>query len=80
MPSTARGWGVDPSNPVQSLSAAADHMAWYISHYGGDYAKGLAAYNAGTATLDSALSQCGPKWKACVPAETQRYIIAIMGA
>ena len=79
MPSTAQSWGVDPMNPVQALSVAADHMAWYVSHYGGDYAKALAAYNAGTSTLDTALSRCGSNWRACVPAETDRYIHAIMG-
>ena len=79
MPTTAQGWHVDPFNPVQALSVAADHMAWYQSHYG-SYAKALAAYNAGTSSLDSALSRCGTYWRTCVPAETQRYITAIMGA
>jgi soluble lytic murein transglycosylase-like protein len=79
MPDTARGWGVDPWNPVQSLSVAADHMSWYVTHYGGDYAKALAAYNAGTSTLDTAIARYGSNWKVGVPAETQNYIRAIMG-
>jgi soluble lytic murein transglycosylase-like protein len=79
MPATAASWGVDPHNPVESLSVAADHMSWYISHYGGDYAKALAAYNAGTSTLDAAIAQYGTNWRAGVPAETNRYITAIMG-
>lgn len=78
MPSTAANWGVDPFNPVQSLSAAADHMAWYINHYGGDYAKGLAAYNAGTSSLDNAIARCGAGWRTCVPPETQSYIRVIL--
>ena len=78
MPSTAAGWGVDPHDPVASLSAAASAMAKYYVTYQ-SYPKALAAYNAGTATLDSAVSRCGNSWQTCVPAETQRYISAIMG-
>jgi soluble lytic murein transglycosylase-like protein len=79
MPATAQSWGVDPYNPVQSLSVAADHMSWYVNHYGGDYAKALAAYNAGTSTLDAAIARYGSHWRVGVPAETNRYITAIMG-
>lgn len=78
IPATAKSWGVDPYNPVQSLSVAADHMAWYVNHYGGDYAKALVAYNCGTAPLDSAIARYGANWRRGVPAETQRYIATIM--
>lgn len=78
MPSTAAGWHVDPWDPVASLSAAADHMSWYVNHYG-SYEKGLACYNAGCASLQSAMARCGSAWKSCLPGETQRYIVAIMG-
>jgi soluble lytic murein transglycosylase-like protein len=79
MPSTAAGWSVDPHDPVASLSAAAAAMARYYTTYQ-SYPKALAAYNAGTSRLDIALAQCRTSWMACVPAETQRYIQAIMGA
>ena len=78
MKSTAAGWHVDPWDPVASLSAAADHMAWYVNHYGG-YDRALACYNAGCPSLQSALSRCGSAWRTCLPAETQRYIVAIVG-
>jgi len=78
MPSTAQGWHVDPFNPVQALSVAADHMAWYQEHYG-SYDKALACYNAGTAALESAMARYGDNWRIGLPAETQRYITAIMG-
>jgi soluble lytic murein transglycosylase-like protein len=79
MPETATGWKVDPHDPVASLSAAAAAMARYYTTYQ-SYPKALAAYNAGTSRLDTALVQCGTGWRMCIPAETQRYIRAIMGA
>jgi len=79
MPGTAAGWNVDPHDPVASLSAAATAMAHYYTTYQ-SYPKALAAYNAGTSRLDMALARCGTSWRVCVPAETQRYIRAIMRA
>lgn len=79
MPETAAGWNVDPYDPIASLSAAASAMARYYTIYQ-SYPKTLAAYNAGTSRLDTALAQCGTGWRMCLPAETQRYIRAIMGA
>jgi soluble lytic murein transglycosylase-like protein len=78
MPSTAQGWHVDPHDPIASLSAAAKAMTWYNNHYG-NYAKALAAYNAGTSTVDTAIAEYGASWRIGLPAETQRYITAIIG-
>ena len=78
MPRTAAGWNVDPRDPVASLSAAAKAMAWYQNHYG-SFEKALAAYNAGTDALDRAMAEYGADWRIGLPAETQRYIHAIVG-
>lgn len=77
MPSTAQGLGINPYDPVQSLSGSASLMARYYVKYQ-DYSKALAAYNAGTSRLDIAVSQCGAAWETCLPGETQRYITTIM--
>jgi len=77
MPTTAAGLGVNPWNPYASLQGAARLMASYLKRYG-DYAKALAAYNAGSGRVAYALSRCGVQWRACVPVETQRYIRIIM--
>ena len=71
MPDTARGLGVDPTDPYASLDAAARLMRQYLDKYG-NYATALAAYNAGP----GAVEQYGG-----VPpyAETQAYVQAIMG-
>jgi soluble lytic murein transglycosylase-like protein len=77
MPRTAQSWQVNPWDPVASLNVAAQHMAWYQSHYG-DYARALACYNAGCATLLWAEQHCLDYYW-CLPAQTERYIVAITG-
>jgi hypothetical protein len=79
LPSTAATLGVNPWDPISALRGAANLMASYSRQYGGDYAKALAAYNAGDETVSYALRACGAKWVACLPAETQNYIYVIMG-
>ncbi len=71
MPATAQGLGVDPTNPLASIDAAAKLMAGYVQRYG-DVGKALAAYNAGPGAVD--------KFGGVPPfAETQRYVQNIMG-
>ena len=78
LPATAQALGVDPWDPVAALHAAARLMASYVSRYGEDYTKALAAYNAGPPTLNAALTSCGTHWLGCMPAETQHYVHLIM--
>ncbi|GCF08091.1 lytic transglycosylase domain-containing protein [Dictyobacter arantiisoli] len=78
MPATARGLGIDPSNPEQALKGAARLMASYVRRYGSESAA-LAAYNAGPGALDGAVARCGQAWKTCLPSETQAYIAVIVG-
>jgi soluble lytic murein transglycosylase-like protein len=63
---------VDPTDPHASLRYAATLMAAHLANYGGDYAKALAAYNAGP----TAVARHGG-----VPpfAETQNYVSKILG-
>jgi|SRR5712672_550244 len=77
--STADGWHVDPRDPVASLKASADHMAWYYHQYGDDYAKALSAYNYGYERTNSVIAEYGIYWKGHIPAETRAYIAIIMG-
>jgi hypothetical protein len=78
MPSTAASLGVNPWDPTQALYGAARMMASSYHQYG-DYAKALAAYNAGPGQLQSAMYACGVNWLSCMPAETQNYVYVIMG-
>jgi hypothetical protein len=78
-PSTAAGLGVNPYDPVSALYGAARYMARLANSYGGNYAKALAAYNAGPPAVTRAVNGGGANWLAYMPAETQRYVHAIMG-
>src|SRR6266478_3062367 len=79
LPSTAAQHGINPWDPIQALQGAAKMMASYASQYGGDYAKALAAYNAGTGTVQNAVNNCGANWLNCIPGQTRNYIFKIMG-
>ncbi|HEU5229600.1 MAG TPA: transglycosylase SLT domain-containing protein [Ktedonobacteraceae bacterium] len=79
LPSTAAGLGIDPYDPIQALKGAAQYMATYAKQYGGDYAKALAAYNAGSGTVANAVRLGGANWMNYLPLETRNYIRIIMG-
>jgi soluble lytic murein transglycosylase-like protein len=79
LPSTAAGLGVNPYDPISALRGAAKYMASYYNTYGKDYAKALAAYNAGGGTVDRAVRLGGASWMNYLPAETRHYIYIIMG-
>jgi len=72
MPGTAAGLNLDPTDPYAALEAAAQMDARHLKQYGGDWAKVLAAYNAGP----GAVEQYGgvPPYK-----ETQSYVSSILG-
>lgn len=79
MPATAASLGVNPYNPVDALYGAARLMASYVRQYGGDYAKALAAYNAGPGAVAWAVFLGGWNWRYYLPYETQGYIRIILG-
>ncbi len=78
MPGTAANMGVNPRDPVSSLNGAARLMKQLSQQFGGDYAKALAAYNAGPGAVQRAVRIGGKNWKAYLPAETRHYIAVIM--
>jgi hypothetical protein len=84
MPETAAGLGIDPRNPYAALRAAALYMQQKLQRYGGDYAKALASYNAGDGGVADAIAAAmaaglPQNWRKFLPAETQRYVLAILG-
>jgi soluble lytic murein transglycosylase-like protein len=68
MPATARGLGVsNPLDPAQSIEAGARYLKQQLDHFGGDVARGLAAYNAGPGAVE--------RYGGVPPyAETQNYV------
>jgi hypothetical protein len=67
MPDTARGWGVNPNDPVAALRAAALHMAAY-QRQTGSLKGALEMYNLGHTAPDNQL-----------PAETRNYVSKVLG-
>jgi soluble lytic murein transglycosylase-like protein len=73
MPQTARGFGIDPLDPMQSLDAAARYIKNGLSQFNGSYPLALAAYNAGAGAVR--------KYNGIPPyRETQNYVKTILGA
>lgn len=79
MPGTAASMGINPYDPVQAITGMANMMASQAAAFGGDYAKALAAYNAGPGAVQAAVAQGGSNWLAYMPIETQNYVHSIMG-
>ena len=72
MPSTAAWLGVDPLDPIAALEAAAKLDRDNLDAFDGDYAKMLAAYNAGRGSV--------VRYGGVPPfPETQNYVNLILG-
>lgn len=71
LPATARALGVNPHDPIGNLVGGARYLRQQLDHFGGDYKKALAAYNAGPGAVE--------KYGGVPPfAETQNYVKNIM--
>jgi soluble lytic murein transglycosylase-like protein len=70
---------VNRLDPTASLNAAAATMKDNLQRYGGDVAKALAAYNAGTGTVDGLVARLGSAWQQGLPAETRLYLSELLG-
>lgn len=79
MPATAAEMGFDPTDPVAALDGGAKFMGNLNNRFHGDYAKALAAYNAGPGAVDTAVSGCGGAWLSCMDPQAQAYVYIIEG-
>lgn len=78
-PGTAAQFHLNPWDPIASIYAEAQYLAQLAAHYGGDYSKATAAYNAGPGAIDAAIANAtaggnASAWLAYAPAETQKYV------
>ena len=72
MPATARALGVDARDLRQNVRGGAAYLAALLGRFGGDVAKGLAAYNAGPGAVE--------RFGGVPPfAETKAYVASILG-
>lgn len=71
LPTTAAALGVNPHDPIGNLVGGAKYLRQQLDHFGGDYKKALAAYNAGPGAVE--------KYGGVPPyAETQNYVSSIL--
>ena len=76
MPRTAEGLGVDPNDLRGNLEGGAKYLRQMLDKYDGDVEKALAAYNAGSGSLDSVngdISQLSGETQKYVPSVMERY-------
>ena len=71
IPSTARRFGVtDAFNVTENIEGGVRYLRFLLDYYGNDYAKAIAAYNAGEGAVD--------KYKGIPPfAETRNYVYTV---
>ena len=71
IPATAKRFGVsDAFDPEENIQGGVRYLKFLLDYYQGDYAKAIAAYNAGEAAVD--------KYHGIPPfAETQSYVVQV---
>ena len=75
MPETAKQYDVDPTDPEQSVFAAAQYLRESLDKFDGDYGKAVASYNWGPHR--KALQT--DDWEKKLPVETSRYLDKVFG-
>ena len=70
MPDTAKRYGIDPTDPIESIVGAAAYMRNSLDKFGGDYRKAIASYNWG----ENRKAFDAPDWEKSLPPETKDYL------
>lgn len=72
--------GLDPWSKDIDVAArcGAIYLREQVDRFGGDLAKGLAAYNAGGGRVNAAVRSRGEDWLAALPGETRNYVPRIL--
>lgn len=71
--------GFNPNDPQQNVQAGTAYLSYLTNYYNGDTTKAVAAYNAGTGAVNSAVSQYGDNWQQGLPSKTQTYVNNVEG-
>lgn len=84
MPASGKdpGYGVAPlkdESEGEYLRFGKELLTAYTKEFGGDIAKGLAAYNWGPGALKKAVAKHGDEWRTALPKETANYLTKILG-
>lgn len=76
------GYGVAPlkdDSEAEYLRFGKELLTAYTKEFGGDVAKGLAAYNWGPGALKRSIERNGDKWRDKLPSETSNHLDKILG-
>lgn len=76
MPDTAKQYGINPLDPIESIFGAAAYMRKSLDKFDGDYGRAVASYNHGP-NRDAYRHD---DWDARIPPETQKYIMTVFDA
>lgn len=84
MPDTGKdpGYGIKPlqdDSEAEYKRVGKSLLQAYTKSFGGDTAKGLAAYNWGPGNLKKAIDKHGVNWRDNLPKETSKYLNNILG-
>lgn len=78
MPATAKEEGVNPLEPLASITAAARYLA-KLYRIAGTWQKAVASYNWGIGNVTRTAKARGADWLAYAPTETKNYVREILG-
>lgn len=73
MPATAADFGIDPTDPFQSIDAAGKYLAQLYRQFG-TWSAAIAAYNFGPGNVQKNISKYGALNIAALPPETRNYL------
>lgn len=76
LPGTARQFGINPLDPIESIFGAAKYMSTILAQHGGDYEKAVAGYNWGPNR--SAFGK--DNWQTHLPTATRDYLEVVRTA
>lgn len=79
LPGTAAELGVDPTDTAQNVDGGVRYLAQLMAQFGGDPVAAVAAYDWGPGSVSKAIAAHGPAWLASAPAETQAYVVKVLG-
>lgn len=76
MPETAKEFGVEPTDPTQSIIGAAAYLRKSLDKFGGDYERAVASYNWGP----NRKAFGSDDWVDKAPEETRKYLGTVFDA